>query len=290
MSGARAPLTVDLSAPARPAWSELFLVNSLVYRVFDRTRELYRYRVLVEVLIRRELKARYRGTVLGFLWSFVNPLILMGLYVLVFSVYLRVDMPNYPAFLLSGIFPWLWFSSTLSEATLAILANGGLIRKVYLPSEVFPLVFVGSNMAHFVASLPILFAFLLWAGLTPSWSLLFLPVVVGLQVLFTYGIALAISSLVVQFRDLLHIVPNLLTALFFATPIFYPATLVPERYRILLDVNPLTYLILAYQDVLFFGRMPSPGRLAVLVLGTWLVLAAGLSIFDAHKDMFAEEV
>jgi lipopolysaccharide transport system permease protein len=256
----------------------------------ERTRELYRYRVLVEVLIRRELKARYRGTVLGFLWSFVNPLILMGLYVLVFSVYLRVDMPNYPAFLLSGIFPWLWFSSSVNEATLCIIGNGGLIRKVYLPSEVFPLVPLGSNMVHFIASLPILFGFLTWAGLTPSWSLLVLPVVIGLQVLFTYGIALAVSALVVQFRDLYHIVPNLMTALFFATPIFYPATMVPERYRILLDVNPLSYLITAYQEMLFFGRVPSPERMTVLILGAWLVLALGLAVFEARKDSFAEEV
>jgi ABC-type polysaccharide/polyol phosphate export permease len=287
---ARAPLAVDHSAPARPAWSEIFLVNSLVYRVFERTRELYRYRVLVDVLIRRELKARYRGTVLGFLWSFVNPVILMGLYVLVFSVYLRIDMPNYPAFLLSGIFPWLWFSSTVSEATVAIIGNGGLIRKVYLPSEVFPLVHLGSNLVHFVASLPILFGFLMWAGLTPSWSLLAFPVLVGLQLLFTYGIALAVSALVVQFRDLFHIIANSLTALFFATPIMYPVTMVPDQYRILVDVNPLSYLILAYQDVLFFGRFPSPGQMAVLVVGAWLMLAVGLAVFDAHKAMFAEEV
>lgn len=263
---------------------------SLVYRVFDRTRELYRYGVLIEVLIRRELKARYRGTVFGFLWSFVNPLILLGLYVLVFSVYLRVDMQNYPAFLLSGIFPWQWFSSSVSEATQSIIGNGGLIRKVYLPSEVFPLVQVGSNMVHFIASLPILFVFLMATGLTLSWSLLALPVLIVIQVLFTYGIALVVSALAVQFRDLLHIVPNLLTALFFATPIFYPATIVPERYRIVVDANPLSYLITAYQDVLFFGTVPSLWRLAVGVAGAWLVLAAGLLVFDVRKDMFAEEV
>lgn len=279
----------DPAAAARWASPDLPVIG-IGRRIFDRALELYRYRVLIEVLIRRELKARYRGTVLGFLWSFVNPLVLMALYVLVFSIYLRVDMPNYPAFLLSGIFPWLWFSASLNEATPSIIGNGGLIRKVYLPSEVFPLVHVGSNMVHFIASLPILFGFLVWAGLTPSWSLLFLPVIVGVQVLFTYGIALVVSSLAVQFRDLLHIVPNLLTALFFATPIFYPATLVPERYRILLDVNPLSYLITAYQDVLFFGTVPSPWRLAVLATVTVMLLAAGVSAFDARKDVFAEEV
>lgn len=290
MTDVRAPLPADFSAPARPVWSDLYMVNGLLYRVFDRIRELYRYRVLVEVLIRRELKARYRGTVLGFLWSFVNPLVLMALYVLVFSVYLRVDMPNYPAFLLSGIFPWLWFSSTQSEATLAILGNAGLIRKVYLPSEVFPLVFVGSNMVHFLASLPILFGFLVWSGLTPSWSLLLLPLIIAIQVPFTCGVALVLAALTVQFRDLVHIVPNLMTALFFATPIFYPVAMVPERYRILVDANPLSHLITAYHDVLFYGRVPSLWHLAVLVVASWLVLAAGFAVFDTRKEMFAEEV
>jgi lipopolysaccharide transport system permease protein len=281
---------VESLAPVRPAPSDRLLVTRLGRQLIEQATELYRYRVLVEVLIRRELKARYRGTVLGFLWSFVNPLILMGLYVLVFSVYLRVDMPNYPAFLLSGIFPWLWFSASLNEATYSIIGSGGLIRKVYLPSEVFPLVPVGSSMVHFLASLPIMFGVLIWAGRTPSWSLLFLPVIIALQLLFTYGIALIVSSLTVQFRDLLHIVPNFMTALFFATPIFYPTTMVPERYRILLDVNPLSYLITAYQDVLYFGRMPSPGREAALVGVTALVLAAGVACFDSRKDVFAEEV
>jgi lipopolysaccharide transport system permease protein len=281
---------VESLTSARLTPSRRFPLSRLGHQLVERATELYRYRVLIEVLIRRELKARYRGTVLGFLWSFVNPLILMGLYVLVFSVYLRVEMPNYPAFLLAGIFPWVWFSASLNEATYSIIASGGLIRKVYLPSEVFPLVPVGSSMVHFVASLPILMGVLVWSGLRPSWSLLFLPVVIVLQLLFTYGIALILASLTVEFRDLFHIVPNFMTALFFATPIFYPATMVPERYRILVDINPLSYLITAYQDVWYFGRMPSPGRVAVLVAVTGLVLTAGVICFDSRKDMFAEEV
>lgn len=259
-------------------------------RLADQLRELYRYRVLVEVLVRRELKARYRGTVLGFLWSFINPLVLLGLYVLVFSIYLRVDVPNYPAFLLSGIFPWLWFASSLNESTQSIIGNGGLIRKVYLPSEVFPLVPVGSNMVHFLASLPIMLVFLIVTGLKPSWALLLLPGIVVLQAALTYGVALVISALAVDFRDLLHIVPNFLTALFFATPIFYPTSLVPDRFRVLVDLNPLAYVITAYHDILFFRRPPDPGRLAVLVLLAAAVLAAGLLVFHARKDTFPEEV
>lgn len=280
----------DLLVRERPSKPEVVEASGLVRRVFERARELYRYRVLIEVLIRRELKARYRGTALGFLWSFVNPLVLMGLYVLVFSVYLRVDMPNYPAFVLSGLFPWLWFSASLNEATHAIIGSGGLIKKVYLPSEVFPLVPVGSNMMHFIASLPVLFVLLAFGGARPSLSLLFLPILIGIQALFIYGIALMVSSLAVQFRDLVHIIPNFLTALLFATPILYPTTMVPGPFRILVTVNPLSYLITAYQDILFYGRMPSPGVLAALVAATALVLAAGVWCFDARKDGFPEEV
>src|SRR5262249_53574764 len=199
-------------------------------------------------------------------WPLCLPRLLRGLCALPFSVYQRIDVPIYPAFLVAGVFPWLWFSASLNEATYCIIGSGGLIRKVYLPSEIFPLVPVGSSMVHFVASLPILFGVLAWDGRRPSWSLLLLPVLIGLQPLLTYGIALILSSLTVQFRDLLHIVPNFLTALFFATPIFYPGSMVPERYRILLDLNPLSYLITAYQEVLFFGRMPAPARVVALVI------------------------
>lgn len=263
-------------------------------RVFDRFgrqfSDLYRYRVLVEVLVRRELKARYRGAVLGFLWSFVNPLMLVGLYILVFSIYLRVDMPGYPAFLLSGVFPWLWFSSSINEAVHAIIGNGGLIRKVYLPSEVFPLVPVGSNMVHFLASLPILVILLVSVGLPPAWPILVFPLVVLSQLIFTYGVALTVSALAVQFRDLLHIVPNAMTAVFFATPIIYPSAMVPERFRVLVDLNPLSYIIRAYQDILFYRRMPDGWQLAGLLAAGAMFLAAGMLIFDARKDTFAEEV
>lgn len=263
-------------------------------RLFDQLArqlsELYRYRVLVEVLVRRELKARYRGTVLGFLWSFVNPLMLVGLYILVFSIYLRVDIPGYPAFLLSGVFPWLWFLSSVNEAAHAIIGNGGLIRKVYMPSEVFPLVPVGSNLMHFLASLPILVVLLVLVGLAPAWPILLFPFVVLLQLIFTYGVALIVSALAVQFRDLLHIVPNVMTALFFATPIIYPIAMVPERFRILVDLNPLRYIIGAYQDILFYRRVPDGWQLAGLLAVSAVFLAVGLLVFNARKDTFAEEV
>jgi len=258
--------------------------------MIERLTQLYRFRALIQILVLRELKARYRGTLLGFLWSFVNPLILMMIYVLVFSIYMRIDMRNYPVYLLCGILPWAWFSSSLIEATHSIVANGGLIKKVYLPSEIFPLVPIGSNMAHYLLSIPILFVFLFIYGVPLSWTILFFPVILVVQIIFTYSLALFFSSLAVLFRDLFHIVPNLLTIWFFITPIFYSESTVPEKYRLLVDLNPMAQLIMAHQAVLFYDKPPSIAGLTVLAGLSCLLLALGLSFFEARKDLFAEEV
>lgn len=258
--------------------------------MIDRLLQVYRYRVLTEILILRELKGRYRGTALGFLWSFVNPLVLMSIYALVFSVYFRVDMKNFPVFLLCGILPWAWFSSGLNDATNSIISNGGLIKKVYLPSEIFPLVYIGSNMVHYLLSIPILFLFLFFFGIKLSWFLLFFPVILLIQFMFTYGLALILSSLAVQFRDLLHVVPNLLMIWFFLTPIIYPATMVPEKYRALVNFNPMAHIIKAYQDIFFNKQIPSVPSLTILAGLSCVLLVIGLSFFEARKDLFAEEV
>jgi len=250
--------------------------------------ELYRFRALVHVLIQRDLKVRYRGTILGFLWSFVNPLVLMMTYVLVFSVFMRIDMDQYPAFLLCGILPWSLFSSGLTEASNAIIANGGLIRKIYLPPQIFPLVSISSHLVHYLLSIPILLLFLTFFGRYPSWFLLLFPVILAIQFIFTYSLALIVSSLSVRFRDLLHVVPNLLLIWFFLTPIIYPATLVPEQYRTLLNFNPIASIILAYQDIFFYNRFPSEGSLMLTAGLAGLLLVVSLWICEKRKDSFAE--
>lgn len=251
---------------------------------------LYEYRELIHVLIARELKIRYRGAVLGFLWSFLNPLIFMSVYVLLFSVYMRLPVEHYPVFLLTGLLPWLWFSGSLSEATGSIIVNGSLVKKVRLPSEVFPLVSIGAHFVHLLLSLPILLLFLFAFGVGVSWTALWLPVVLLVQFVLTFGLALLSSSLAVRFRDLLHILPNLLTIWLFLTPVFYPSAVVPDAFKPLLLVNPMAHVIGAYQSILFYHAVPDLGGLLGAGALAALVYGLGHLVFEANTDLFAEEV
>lgn len=250
--------------------------------------DLYRFRELVQVLIAREVKSRYRGTFLGFLWSLLNPLIFMIIYIMVFSIYLRIEMEDYPVFLLSGILPWLWFSNSIIESTNSILGNGSLIKKVWLPLEIFPLVPIGSHMIHYLFSSVLLLGCILYFGRSLSWPLLAFPVILVFQCLLSYGLALFISALAVHFRDLFHLIPNLLLMAFFLTPILYPLTMVPEVYRDVIQINPLAILVNAYQDIFFHNRFPAWDGLALIAAWASCFLGGGLWVFGQRKDSFAE--
>ncbi len=185
---------------------------------------LFRYRALVQSLVARELKARYRGSVLGYFWSFVNPLLLLSIYTFVFTVVMPgargTGIEPYALFLFCGILPWIWFSTSLLDAASSLITGGNLIKKVLFPAEVLPIVSVLAGLVHFAFGLPILATFLLYYR-TPVYlpDLLWLPAVVLVQLTLMLGLALLVSSLTVHFRDLRDLLQNLLTLLFFATPI-----------------------------------------------------------------------
>jgi ABC-type polysaccharide/polyol phosphate export permease len=257
---------------------------------------LFRYRGLVQSLVARELKARYRGSVLGFFWSFINPLLLLLVYTFVFAYVLPGTHPKeiepYALFLFCGILPWTWFSASLAESANVLISGGNLIKKVLFPAEVLPLVTVLSNMVHFFFGLPILGVFLIYfrAPLNVA-ELLWFPVVVLVQLVLTTGLALGLSALTVHFRDIRDILSNLLTFWFFATPIIYPMTQAPGMGRTLLNLNPFTHLAISYQEILFY---PGPHGhwkwLIALAVASVAVFFAGYFLFDRLRDSFAEEV
>jgi ABC-type polysaccharide/polyol phosphate export permease len=259
-------------------------------------KQLFRYRALISSLVARELKARYRGSVLGFVWSFVNPLLLLLIYSFVFTVVLPgvhpPELEPFALFMFCGILPWTWFSSSLMESSNVLVAGGNLIKKVLFPAEVLPIVSVLAGLVHFCLGLPILVAFLIYyrVPVTPT-DLLWFPVIVAIQLLLTVGLALIVSSLTVHFRDVRDLLQNLLTLWFFATPIIYPISQVPPRVRQVLNLNPFTHLAVAYQEVLFKqGPFTQVNRLLAVGAMSILMFAFGYFIFDRLRDTFAEEV
>src|ERR671913_2296412 len=260
--------------------------------MFQNLANLLKYRGLIQSLVVRELKARYRGSVLGFFWSFVNPLLLLLIYTFVFTVVLPGTHPEeiepYALFMFCGILPWTWFSSSLSESSNVLISGGNLIKKVLFPAEVLPMVTVLANMVHFFFGLPVLVAFLIYyqRPVDPI-ELLWFPVIVLVQLVFTIGLALFLSALTVHFRDLKDLLGNLVQLWFFATPIIYPMQQAPENMRQWLNLNPMTHIMISYQEVLLFpgphGHWKWLMAHAVASIGVFLV---GYFVFDRLRDSF----
>jgi ABC-type polysaccharide/polyol phosphate export permease len=257
---------------------------------------LFRYRGLIWSLVARELKARYRGSVLGFLWSFVNPLLLLLVYSFIFTKILpneTAGVQPFAVFMFCGFLPWTWFSTALTDAAGSLISGGNLIKKVLFPAEVLPLVSVLANMVHFFLGLPILLLFLIVSRRYPdALDLIWFPIAVLVQLVFTSALALMLSALTVHFRDIRDLLANILTLWFFATPIIYPVFQENvQEFKWLFDLNPFTHLAVSYQEILFFSGPIGHWRwLLALGASSALLFLAGYWLFDRLRDSFAEAV
>lgn len=266
--------------------------DSVDLNPFTRT---VRQRALVLALTRRELLARYRGGALGFLWSLVNPLLLLLVYATVFRVVFepRGDVRPYALFLFGGVLLWSFVSGSLLDAAETFRANGPLLRKTTVAPEVFPAVAVLARLCHLLLALPVLAAALALAGLVgslrPSFAAAAFPLVLLLLVLLVHGLALAVSALSVFFGDVRDLLANLLTLAFFLTPVLYPVEAVPERYRFLLFFNPFAPFFAAAHDCLFYFRAVPPLRWVWMATASGLSLLAGSALFERLRGSIAEE-
>jgi homopolymeric O-antigen transport system permease protein len=256
--------------------------------------QLPRYRGLIQSLVARDLKARYRGSFLGFFWSFVNPLLLLLVYTFTFTYVMAAPKGTdpYTLFMFCGLLPWTWFASSLMESSGVLIAGGNLIKKVLFPAEILPIVTVTANMVHFFLALPILVVFLLWyrAPLTVP-ELLCFPLVVAVQYVFTLGCALILSALTVHFRDIRDILSNVLQLWFFATPIIYSYKYAPELARRFMNLNPFAHIAISYQEILFFpGPFGHWKWLVALGIASVFFFLFAYWVFDRLRDTFAEEV
>jgi len=257
--------------------------------MIENFRELYKYRALIRALVIRHLSIRYRGSILGFLWSLLNPLCLMLVYLLVFRYYIRFnEVEHYTIFLFCGLLPWLWVAGGLLEGTCSISGSGHLITKSMFPAQVLPAVAVLTNMVNFLLSLPLLVIFMLASGAELHLTLLFLPLVIFGQMLMLFGLSLGLSAINVHFRDVQHILGNLLTFLFFLCPILYPLKVVPERFRFTLEYNPLAQLTLFYQDLILEGTLPQTWSVLYFVIFMLVSLWVGNKVFVHYRESFAE--
>lgn len=263
-------------------------------------RRMLRFRGLLGTLVSRDLKARYRGSALGFLWSLLNPLLLLGVYSFVFGyvfVQGRATLATpYALFLITGLFPWVWVSSSLLEGTVSLSANAGLIRKAVFPIELLPMVPVIANLIHFLLAVPVVFGALAigrYLGKpVGGMEAVLLPLVVLLELPLIAGLTLALAALNVHFKDVRDLLANVLQLLFFMTPILYPLEWVefPLLRAVIRRANPFSPFTLAYQDLWFRGAIPEP--MLWLEMGVWALAAwvVGAWIFGRLRGSLVEAV
>jgi ABC-2 type transport system permease protein/lipopolysaccharide transport system permease protein len=259
---------------------------------------LVRHRDLLGTLTRRELTARYRGSTLGFLWSFVQPLLLLAVYSLVFGQIFAPRVAGaepYPLFLVCGLFPWIWFSSALGEGTMALVANAGLIRRSVFPLELLPIVPVLSNLVQLLFALPVVGAGIFLARYhgheVGGWGAVAVPLIIALQLPLVAGLALALAALHAHFKDVRDLLTSVLTLLFFLTPVLYPMAGVAEPWlRWIVRLSPATSFTLAWQRALFEGRLPEPALWLQMGAVALVGFALGAFVFARLRETVVEAI
>ena len=254
-------------------------------------KELWQYREMIISLVKRDLKSRYKGSFLGFLWMFLNPLLQLGVYTIAFTTIMRMDIEKYYLFLFVALVPWLFFSTCLSAGTTVIFSQQDMVKKIYFPREVLPIAFTLSQFVNMLLSFVVIFVVVFVSGIRISpQALLCLPVVMIIEFILVLGISFLVSALTVYFRDLEHILSIVSMAWMYLTPILYPVDMVPQQFVKLFYLNPMTSIAIAYRDILYYGKAPEMETLInATVLGV-AILIIGKVLFSKLQRRFAEEL
>ena len=252
-------------------------------------KSLYQYRELLKSNIKKEIRGKYKGSFLGVLWSFVNPLLMTLVYAIVFPFILRSGPEHYVTYIVIGILPWNFFTTVISQGTFTILGNAGIIKKVYFPRIILPISVATSGLINFTITIPIMIIFLLCSGIGLSWYIFLLPLVILTQYLLLLGIIFISCSIDVYVRDAEYIINFFVTMLFYATPILYSTELFGDKAWIL-RLNPMTTIITSYRDILYSKTLPNMPMLLFVLGMSFLLVLLGLAIFGKLERGFAEEV
>lgn len=257
-------------------------------------KDLYSYRELLKTNIKKDIRGKYKGSFLGVLWSFVNPLLMTLVYAIVFPFLMRgAQYEHYTTYLVIGILAWNWFSLSISQGAFTIIGNGGIIKKVYFPREILPISVVTSGLINYLISCIIICIFLLFTGIGFSWYIVFLPLIIIAQYLFTLALVFIISSINVYIRDLEYIVNFLVQMLFYGTPILYSLDLfenAPSYIKLIININPMTTIINCYRDIFYWQNLPHLKSLGLIIIASSILCFIGLLVFRKLSKGFAEEV
>ena len=253
-------------------------------------KNLYQYRELLKTNVQKEIRGKYKGSFLGVLWSFFNPLLMVLVYAIVFPYIMRTNIDNYLVYLITGVIPWNFFTTCITTGCNCVWMNGGIIKKVYFPREILPISVVAAGFINFLISCVIILLFVLFSGIGFSIQLLWLPLIAIIQAILSLGLLFILSAINVYVRDIEYIVGFFLNLLFYATPILYTVDMFPPKFQWILYLNPMTHLVDAYRDIFYYKTMPEVSSLIFIAIFALLVLGIGYIIFRKLEKGFAEEV
>ncbi|MEK3764643.1 ABC transporter permease [Solibacillus sp. FSL K6-4121] len=258
--------------------------------MFTEIKKVYNYRHMLISMVQRELRSRYKGSFLGFLWTFVNPLLQLAVYSLVFPYVLRIEQENYPMFLFVALLPWIFFTSSVQNATTSVLNSANLVTKIYFPRIILPLSTVCTNLMNYIYSLVIVIPALLFTGVELTLNLLWFPLILFIEFLFAFGLALVFSALHVKFRDVAHIIGIIIFCWFYLTPIVFPLSIFPEEMQQYIALNPMVAIIEGFRDIFLFGQAPDFQALMYSGVVAIIALIIGFIVFKHNEKTFAEDL
>lgn len=254
-------------------------------------KELYAYREMIVSLVRKDLRGRYKGSVLGFLWTFINPLLQLVIYTIVFSVILRAGIDKFYLFLFVALVPWIFFSSAITGGSTSIISQQDMVKKIYFPRQVLPIAYVTSSFVNMLLCFCVIFAVLLVGGTGINFkAVLYLPIIMIVEYILALGIGLLSAALTVYFRDLEYILGIVTMAWMYLTPIMYDVDMIPNEFKVIFNLNPMTPIIVAYRDILYYKRIPELFTLYHAAILGVAILGIGSVVFSKLQRNFAEEL
>ena len=253
-------------------------------------KEIYNYRELLKTKIKKEIRGKYKGSWLGVLWTFLNPLLMLAVYAFVFPYILRVNVDNYTIFMIVALIPWNFFTTAIQSGTGSVVANGNILKKVYFPREIIPISITTSQLVNFLITCIIMAVFIIFSGVGFSVHALLFPLLILIQYILILGLTFILSALTVFVRDIDHFVSVILMLGFYATPIVYQGEMLPKKFQIFLKLNPMAQLVEAYRSILYYHRLPDMTMLVIWGLGSVALLVVGYLIFKKLEKSFVEEL